>query len=78
MAASTKFEGSLSKEQFTNLLLNQNLLDSNIDQKNDPPSIEEMCEMFEFIDEDRTGMISANDLIGFLELSERLKLAQFD
>jgi len=29
--------------------------------------------MFEFLDEDRTGMISAKDFLSLLELSERLK-----
>jgi Ca2+-binding EF-hand superfamily protein len=34
--------------------------------------------MFEFLDEDRTGMISSKDLMHFLEISERLKASQFE
>lgn len=34
--------------------------------------------MFEFLDEDRTGMIEAKDLMAALETAERLKIANFD
>ena len=44
----------------------------------DPPDVMVMAELFEFLDEDRTGMVSAKDLMSFLETSQRLKLAQFE
>lgn len=78
-AASKNFEGFYNKDQFRQLLMNDNLLKSNIDQpEQGPPSIEELCEIFEFLDEDRTGMISTKDLLGFLELTQRLKNARFN
>ena len=40
-----------------------------------PPDINELAEIFEFLDEDHSGMISANDLMQFLETAERLKLS---
>jgi len=49
-----------------------------VDRQISPPSMDEICEMFEFLDENRHGTISANDLVYMLELSERLKSSQFD
>jgi len=34
--------------------------------------------MFECLDEDRTGMVSASDIVNLLEIGERLKSASFD
>jgi Ca2+-binding EF-hand superfamily protein len=34
--------------------------------------------LFEMLDENRTGMISATNLRNFLELAERMKEADFD
>ena len=59
--------------------MNDDLLPSNIESVQAmPPSVEEISDMFEFLDEDRTGMISSKDLLAFLELAERLKNARFD
>ena len=57
------------------MLFNSDYLPSAIVQSRDPPSIEDICEMFEFLDESRTGMVSCEDFLGLLELSERLKTA---
>ena len=43
-----------------------------------PPSIEDIVEMFEFLDEDRSGMIKAENLMSFLETAERIKIANVD
>ena len=40
-----------------------------------PPSIEEIAEIFEFLDEELSGMIKAKDFMTFLEHSERLKIS---
>jgi len=42
------------------------------------PSLEDIAELFEFLDTNRTGMISANDFMKHFELVERLKLAKFN
>lgn len=43
-----------------------------------PPSLYDFVLLFETLDEDRTGMISAQNLRSFLETAERLKQANFD
>ena len=78
MAYSSDFKRSLTKEEFTQLLLNQDLLEVDYRHKIEPPSFDEICEMFEFLDEDKSGMISSDDLLKFLALCERLKAAGFD
>jgi Ca2+-binding EF-hand superfamily protein len=60
------------------MLFNKYYLPLAVDKHVDPPTIEEICEMFEFLDEGRSGMIAGEDLLNLLELSERLKTAQFD
>jgi len=42
------------------------------------PSLQDIAELFEFLDSNRTGMISANDFMRHFELVERLKMAKFD
>ena len=42
------------------------------------PSLEEIAELFEFLDENRQGMISKKDLLDKFELSERLREAKYD
>jgi len=83
MALTTDFEGTLDKDQFIALFLNQGLLRRDISQPanssaNEPPDIAQIAELFEFLDEDRTGMIEAKDLMNALEIAERLKLAAFE
>ena len=43
-----------------------------------PPSLYDFVLLFEMLDENRTGMISASNLRNFLELAERMKEADFD
>ena len=82
MAMLSKFTGSLDKDEFFALFLNEQVMkrDVNLWDKDhgQPPDITELAEIFEFLDEDHAGMISANDLMQFLETAERLKLSQFD
>lgn len=49
-----------------------------IDKKQDPPTLDEIVEMFEFLDINKTGMISSKDLVEHLKLCESLKEAKFD
>ena len=42
-------------------------------EMNQPPDLIEIAELFEFLDEDRTGMIESKDLMNLFELAERLK-----
>ena len=44
----------------------------------EPPDVLVIAELFEFLDEDRTGMISGKDLMSFLATAQRLKMAQFE
>lgn len=79
MAARSGFGGAISHQQFRALFLNTDLLIKDIDLPDcQPPTLVEIAELFEFLDEDRTGMISGQDLIHMLEVAERLKNAQFD
>lgn len=43
-----------------------------------PPSIPEIAELFEFLDADHKGMISASEILELLTLKERLKAGNFD
>jgi len=79
MAADSNCEGALTQEEFLALFLNTGLLKRDIESKgNEPPGIQEIAELFEFLDEDRTGMISGQGLMAMLELAERLKQASFE
>ena len=61
----------MSEQEFNQLFINDGLLERDFGQQ--PPSLEEMSELFEFLDEDYQGMISAQNLVSFLETTERLK-----
>ena len=78
LASSQDFQGEIDETEFKDLFLNDNLLPMNIEKARQPPSLEEIAQMFEFMDEDRTGMISSKDLMVYLEIAERLKTAQFE
>ena len=79
MAADSNCERALTQEEFLALFLNTGLLKRDIESKvNEPPGIQEIAELFEFLDEDRTGMISGQGLMAMLELAERLKQASFE
>jgi Ca2+-binding EF-hand superfamily protein len=57
------------------VIFNKDHVMMGLDMEVQPPSVEEICEMFEFLDESRSGMVSGEDLLNLLELSERLKTA---
>ena len=42
------------------------------------PSLQDIAELFEFLDTNRTGMISVKDFMKYFELVERLKMSKFD
>lgn len=42
------------------------------------PSLQDIAELFEFLDSNRTGMISAKDFMKHFELVERLRMSNFD
>ena len=80
------FEGRLSEKEFQALFFNENLLKRDIEKQgfNDidhklyqQPDLVEIAELFEFLDEDRNGMISSKDLMGFLKEAELLKASNF-
>ena len=80
------FEGKLSEKEFQALFFNQHLLKRDIEKQgfNDvdhklyqPPDLVEIAELFEFLDEDRNGMISSKDLMSFLKEAELLKASNF-
>lgn len=43
-----------------------------------PPTIDEIAELFEFLDADRNGMLKAEDLMELLDLREKMKAGNFD
>ena len=67
------FQAALTREEFVSMFLNEQLLVRDINAKNDPPSLDQIAELFEFLDHDRTGMITASDLLYYLELHEKAK-----
>lgn len=73
MARKTNFEGELTEEQFVSFFMAGDLL-----LPNNPPSPYDLTLLFEMIDETRSGMISASNLRAFLELTHRMKEADFD
>ena len=79
---STNFRGELNEQEFSQLFLNSGVLQRDVNKQQDekfmPPSIEEIVEMFEFLDEDRSGMIKAENFMSFLETAERIKISNVD
>ena len=59
------------------MFLNQDLLEIDI-EKMTPPSLEQIAELFEFLDSDHNGMIEASSIITLITESEKLKNANFD
>ena len=78
----TKNRGELTEKEFFGLFLNESIFQRDLNRQQDPkfqpPSIEEIAQVFEFLDEERTGMIKAKDLMTFLENAERLKISNID
>lgn len=72
----------MDKQQFFELFLNKTILQRDIDQAQDqkfmPPNIEEIAQIFEFLDEDRSGMIKGQDFMSFLKTAELLKISNVD
>ena len=75
-------QGRLDKDEFVKLFPNQDLLKRDIAKagrpEGQPPDVIVIAELFEFLDEDRNGMIEAKDLMSALETAQRLKMAAFD
>lgn len=76
----TNFEAKLSAKDFIKMFVNEEFLLQDISdpRKNQSPSLEQIAEMFEFLDVDHTGMIEAKEVVELLNQSERLKVAGFD
>ena len=73
MAKKSNFEGELTEEQFVRFFMASDLI-----SPSQPPSLYDFVLLFEMLDEERTGMISASNLRNFLELADRMKEADFD
>ena len=73
MAKRSNFEGEFTEEEFVRFFMAADML-----SQNQPPSLYDFVMLFEMLDEDRTGMISAANLRNFLELADRMKAADFD
>ena len=62
--------------------MNSGVLQRDVNKQDDqsfmPPKIEDIVEMFEFLDEDRSGMIKAENFMSFLETAERIKISNVD
>ena len=69
----------MEKKQFVELFTNNCLDPSKCDiSAKDPPTVQEIAEMFEFLDEDKSGMVKASNLMELLEVTQRLKDSKFD
>ena len=73
LAKVSNFEKEWDLQEFTRFFLAQDMF-----SKSQPPSLYDFVMIFEMLDENHTGMISAKNLRNFLELSERLRIAKFD
>ncbi|TNV78472.1 hypothetical protein FGO68_gene11817 [Halteria grandinella] len=73
MARKFNFELEMNESQFVQFFMASDLLSTT-----QPPSLYDFMLLFEMLDEQRTGMISAVNLRNFLELAERMKQADFD
>jgi Ca2+-binding EF-hand superfamily protein len=73
LSRKSNFELELDETQFVQLFMANDLLSAS-----QPPSLYDFVLLFEMLDEQRTGMISATNLRNFLELAERMKEAEFD
>ena len=67
------FQAALDQDEFVSLFLNEHLLVRDINTKNEPPALDEIADLFEFLDHDRSGMIASSDLLYYLELHEKAK-----
>ena len=73
MAKRSNFEGEFNEEEFVRFFMAADML-----SQNQAPSLYDFVLLFEMLDQDRTGMISASNLRNFLELADRMKAADFD
>lgn len=78
----TAFKGKINFASFREIFENVYTLDRDCEQpysrRNNVPDLEQIANLFEFLDEDHTGMISANDFMSKLELCLKMKMAHFD
>eukprot|EP00347_Sterkiella_histriomuscorum_P012332 403369000 len=72
LAKKSNFTEQMDEDEFTRFFMAADLL------KDKPPSLYDFTLLFEMLDQDRTGMISAQNLRNFLELADRMKAADFD
>ena len=69
----------MDQEEFIELFTNQLLNPAKCDiTAREPPTLSDIAEFFEFLDRDRTGMISSKDFLEMLEDTQRLKEAKFN
>lgn len=73
IASTSNFTKEWTLEEFTRFFMAQDLL-----SRGQQPSLYDFVLLFEMLDEQRTGMISAKNLRNFLETAQRMKNAQFD
>ena len=73
MAKRSNFEGEFNEEEFVRFFMAADML-----SQSQAPSLYDFVLLFEMLDQDRTGMISASNLRNFLELADRMKAADFD
>lgn len=78
LCISSNFTGQLQKQEFLELFTNNLFSQAKSDPLSEPPTLIEIAELFEFLDEDKSGMISASNLLEMLEMTQRLKDAKFD
>ena len=73
---SQKFEKTLSKTEFVDLFMNSTKLNNETFQ--DPPSVIEICELFEFLDKNKEKVIKKDVLVEYLLSCHGLKEAKCD
>ncbi|CDW84594.1 comm domain-containing protein 4 [Stylonychia lemnae] len=72
-AKKSNFTEQMDETEFLRFFMASDLL-----LEDQPPSLYDFVMLFEMLDQDRSGMISASNLRNFLEKAERLKVADFD
>jgi hypothetical protein len=79
LAALSKFQGGISKENFESMFTNKALdQEQNMIASKEPPSMQEIVDMFMLLDEDRQGMIETKKVKDLLKNTILLKEAKFE
>mmetsp|Transcript_44869 Transcript_44869/g.43454 ORF Transcript_44869/g.43454 Transcript_44869/m.43454 type:complete len:127 (-) Transcript_44869:37-417(-) len=73
MARASDFQGSMSKAEFVHFFMASDLIANTM-----PPSLYDFVLMFEMLDTEHSGMITARNLRQFMETAERIRVAKFD